>query len=109
MSVFKDRQRFLRCVKTEYSTNWFTFSCCSKFWWVIFSYSVEDDVLYGVFVKGSGVEETILSSKSAVCVYSMAMVEKFFLHNIELCFRGETNKVISLVLLCIKSFFKITN
>ncbi|KAL3982306.1 Plexin cytoplasmic RasGAP domain family protein [Acanthocheilonema viteae] len=54
--------------------------------------SVEDDVLYAVFVKGSSLEETIPSSKSAICAYSMAMVEKIFLSNIELCFRGETNK-----------------
>uniref|UniRef100_A0A8R1XYX6 Sema domain-containing protein n=1 Tax=Onchocerca volvulus TaxID=6282 RepID=A0A8R1XYX6_ONCVO len=54
--------------------------------------SVEDDVLYGVFVKGWNLEETIPSSQSAICVYSMAMVEKIFLNNIELCFRGETNK-----------------
>uniref|UniRef100_A0A915PJ57 Sema domain-containing protein n=1 Tax=Setaria digitata TaxID=48799 RepID=A0A915PJ57_9BILA len=54
--------------------------------------SVEDDVLYGVFVKGWSLEETIPSSQSAICVYSMAMVEKIFLNNIELCFRGETNK-----------------
>ncbi|VDN05642.1 unnamed protein product [Thelazia callipaeda] len=54
--------------------------------------SVEDDVLYGVFVKGWSAEETVPSSQSAICVYSMAMVEKIFLNNIELCFRGETNK-----------------
>lgn len=50
-----------------------------------------------MFVKGSSLEETIPSSKSAICVYSMAMVEKIFLSNIELCFKGETNKVNSLV------------
>ncbi|VDN18827.1 unnamed protein product [Gongylonema pulchrum] len=54
--------------------------------------SVEDDVLYGVFVKGWDVEETIPSSQSALCVYSMATVEKIFLENIELCFKGETSK-----------------
>ncbi|VDN39532.1 unnamed protein product [Gongylonema pulchrum] len=57
--------------------------------------SVEDDVLYGVFVKGWDVEETIPSSQSALCVYSMATVEKIFLENIELCFKGETSKVSS--------------
>lgn len=50
-----------------------------------------------MFVKGSSLEETIPSSKSAICVYSMAMVERIFLSNIELCFKGETNKVNSLV------------
>lgn len=74
---------------------------------LLFLYSVEDDVLYAVFVKGSNLEETIPSSKSAICAYSMAMVEKIFLSNIELCFRGETNKVNSLAFLIPKSFLRL--
>lgn len=54
--------------------------------------SVEDDVLYAVFVKGTGPEESKPDVKSALCVYSMAAVEKVFLENIEMCFKGETYK-----------------
>lgn len=55
--------------------------------------SVEDDVLYGVFNKGSGNEEGTPSQRSALCVYSIALIEKIFLENIEMCFKGETYKV----------------
>uniref|UniRef100_A0A915ADH7 Sema domain-containing protein n=2 Tax=Parascaris univalens TaxID=6257 RepID=A0A915ADH7_PARUN len=54
--------------------------------------SVEDDILYAVFVEGTGVDRSIPTTHSALCVYPMAAVEKIFLDNIEICFRGENDK-----------------
>lgn len=55
--------------------------------------SVEDDILYAVFVEGTGVDKSIPTAHSALCVYPMAAVERIFLDNIEICFRGENDKV----------------
>ncbi|MFH4980273.1 hypothetical protein AB6A40_006982 [Gnathostoma spinigerum] len=54
--------------------------------------STEEDVLYAVFVKGTGRKKDQLTSESALCVYPISQIEQVFLKNIELCFKGEVSK-----------------
>ena len=56
-------------------------------------FRVESDVLFAVFVKGTGSDNSTPSTRSALCVYPLEQIERVFLRNIEQCFKGETSKV----------------
>ena len=56
--------------------------------------STEDEVLYAVFARGAGGTELATPTReSALCIFSIKQIERIFLENIELCFKGEPSMV----------------
>lgn len=53
-----------------------------------------DQVLFGIFARGEGLEKNVTSRNSALCVYPIKHIETKFFENIRICYNGNTKTVV---------------